>query len=114
MLFIQNIKKIPALLLILVFTLGNMPRQFFHEALASHRDSFTNCNHAQKKSGCFHQVNYNCHYDNLVVNTVYEADPLYSPVTTAALASDYYSFVLLSRNSPHPGNNENRGPPLNA
>jgi len=88
-----------------------MPRQFFHETLASHRDSVTSCNHAQKAMGCIHQVNFNCHYDNLVVNTVYEADVNYPPAQTATLPSDYYTFFNSPGTSLHPGNKENKGPP---
>jgi hypothetical protein len=91
-----------------------MPRQFFHETLASHRDTVSNCNHAQKAMGCIHQVNFNCHYDNLVVNTVYDADYLYSITPSKVVANEYYSLFLISRNSTHPGNKENKGPPVNA
>jgi hypothetical protein len=109
--FIQSIKKIPAFLLILVFTLGNMPRQFFHEVLASHRDSVTSCNHAQKTMGCIHQVNFNCHYDNLVVNTAYEAESFSVPDCIVVHSSNYSNIFNSPGNPLHPGTKENKGPP---
>jgi hypothetical protein len=96
---------------LMVFTLGNMPRLFFHETLASHRDTVTNCNHAQKAMGCIHQVTYNCHYDNLVVNTVYESDPLYVPIVINILTGDKIAFFISSPCSKHQRNTENKGPP---
>lgn len=88
-----------------------MPRQFFHETLASHRDSVTSCNHAQKAMGCIHQVNFNCHYDNLVVNTAYEAEVLFTPAHAPASTSDYYIFFPSPGTSPHPDNKDNKSPP---
>lgn len=95
----------------MVFALGNMPRQFFHEALASHRDTVTNCNHAQKEMGCIHQVNYNCHYDNLVVNTAYESATFAAPVLIIAKLPNRYIFHISPGASPLPGNKVNKGPP---
>lgn len=88
-----------------------MPRQFFHEALASHRDTITNCNHAQKAMGCVHQVNYNCHYDNLVVNTVYESATLFAPDIIIVALKNRYTLYITAGASLLPGNKENKGPP---
>jgi hypothetical protein len=89
-----------------------MPRQFFHEALACHRDTVTNCNHSQKASGCFHQVNYNCHFDNLVINSVYFAVSFSTPQLVKEFTAEYYSRFNTPGNPPYPGNKENKGPPV--
>jgi hypothetical protein len=107
----ETIKKFIPVLFLLIFALGNMPRQYFHEELASHRDSVTACNHAQNAMGCFHQVNFNCHYDNLVVNTVYEAESFNVPVYPVVHSIKYYTLFISPGNPPHPGNKENKGPP---
>jgi len=105
------IKKITAVLFLTAFVLGNMPRQFFHEALANHRDTVSDCNHAQKAMGCIHQVNFNCHYDTLVVNTVYVVDTPDSPTPLTSLQTDHFTLSLSTRSSSLPENNINRGPP---
>lgn len=59
-------KRIISSLLLFLFILGNMPRQFLHDYFASHKDEIEHCTHKNQK-GCIHHQTFYCHFEKFFV-----------------------------------------------
>ncbi|HJW16719.1 MAG TPA: hypothetical protein VJ499_06355 [Flavisolibacter sp.] len=61
-----TIRKPVAILLLFVFMVSAMPKAFFHDLVAQHKDTIS-CTHGPVKTNCMHIQGTNCHFDELVV-----------------------------------------------
>lgn len=67
-----------AWVMLLVFAISVMPKTYFHELLAGHKDG--GCVHPPTKAPCAHQQAFNCHFDDLVVTAPFLKE---TPVITS-------------------------------
>ena len=96
-------------MLLAVLCLCSTPKAFLHEAFANHTDQSEACNHPAKV--CIHQGGYDCHFNNLVVNTEYCGAPVIQyallqrvyPETILPVYQAYYFAAVFTRDP--------RGPP---
>ncbi len=62
----NTIQKFIASLLLLVLLIGQAPKSFFHEAIATHQDEITCLDHSTSTT-CVHPQPFHCGFDKLVV-----------------------------------------------
>ena len=65
----NTIQKTIAFFLLIVFAISGAPEGYFHDALANHKD-FQACTD-NSTAAHFHQAGINCHFDELVVSSLY-------------------------------------------
>lgn len=106
----QAIQKILSAVLLLLFSISIIPKTFFHDAIAHHKDVAV-CLHPQKDAACVHQHGFHCGFDDLVVTAPYLLLPaqtfLRAPQEYATFQT-YFSTSFLQHYFFHA---ENRGPP---
>jgi hypothetical protein len=106
------IRKFISAVLLLVFLLSAAPKAYFHDAVAGHKDQPVSCKHVDRNATCVHESHMNCHFDQLVVTSVFhfQALDLY-PVLLNNAVSDYsqYAENPVSGRSTSP---DGRGPPM--
>ena len=108
----KTIRQLYSFLLLLVFSVSIVPKIYFHDVVANHKDTISVCDHPEKIKACLHQTGYNCHVDELVVNTPYvilsNVAFLLANVPFSEFHSNYSFFIgrnfLLHK--------EGRGPPM--
>ncbi|HWJ25628.1 MAG TPA: hypothetical protein VNS32_03740 [Flavisolibacter sp.] len=62
----NTIRKLLAIILLMLFAISAVPKAYFHDLIADHKDvSFCSEVH---KTPCAHKQGYNCHFDDLVVH----------------------------------------------
>jgi hypothetical protein len=59
-----------ALALLFVFAVSVVPKTYFHDLIADHKDILT-CDHSCGTSSHLHPQRFNCHFDDLVVTAPY-------------------------------------------
>ena len=102
-------KKVCGFLLLVVFCISILPKAYFHEVLADHKDIPT-CT-LPHKSSAIHAKGFACHFDDLVVNAPFvdAVVAIEMPVTPCGrLQSFAGAFHLISES---PSWKTNRGPP---
>ena len=101
--------RLTSLLLICTFAIGITPKSTFHDLIANHNDGCFD-NH-QFKGTQLTKEGYNCHFDNLVVESPYIWQPQPLPsLITGFFSSNQPSFKV-ELFSDYPYFSELRGPP---
>jgi hypothetical protein len=105
-----TIQKIFFSLLLVVFTISFIPKAYFHEVLADHKD-FVSCEHPGAKAACIHQQGFRCDVNDLVVTTPYVLSAnginFVHPPFGVILVTPLFSFVAQH----HFLGTDSRGPP---
>lgn len=65
-----TIQKILAFLLLVFLTVSFIPKTYFHDVIADHRDTVA-CDHPVQQGPCVHQKGFNCSFTDLVVTAPY-------------------------------------------
>jgi hypothetical protein len=66
-----TIRRLISFFLLLVFLVTAVPKAYFHDLVADHKDTITTCNHGNHSSACIHESAINCHFDQLVVSSFF-------------------------------------------
>ncbi|HWJ91994.1 MAG TPA: hypothetical protein VNR87_12830 [Flavisolibacter sp.] len=109
---IQNstIRQLIAFFLLIVLSIGVAPKAYFHDVIAGHTDTVQVCSD-NTKSPHLHQSGINCHFDQLVVTSLYHfsVDPISeifsSPFNTFHQKGEPFYFLRALSST------ESRGPP---
>jgi hypothetical protein len=105
----KAIEKIVASFLLLLFTISIVPKIYFHNLIADHKD-FSTCDEVHK-TPVLHVQGYNCHFDDLVVSASYlfqKEEPGLLINIVFEQKQPAFSSACLPSFSQH---KENRGPP---
>ena len=104
-------KNILALALLFVLAVSVVPKTYFHDLIADHKDVLA-CDHSCRTSSHLHHQGFNCHFDDLVVTAPYVFQPfeilfsidnLYQELNSAYTSSLLHYGVFYK---------ETRGPPF--
>ncbi|HEX8314205.1 MAG TPA: hypothetical protein VF609_04400 [Flavisolibacter sp.] len=97
-------------MLLVFLTISFIPRNYFHDVIADHRDTVT-CDHPVQEGPCVHQKGFNCSFTDLVVTTPYVSNitvfHCVQPVHHATGTCGYLPLVLPQLHL----HTESRGPP---
>src|SRR6478672_2477555 len=108
--FSNHVKKVINICLLLIFFISMMPRAYFHDVLAHHKDG-QRCT-LSHKSTAVHTRGFDCHFDDLVVSAPFtptsEQPVQFIFFTHESYAVSPVAFPLSLTCS----GTENRGPPL--
>ena len=107
----KTIQKIYSFFLLLVFSLSSLPKIYFHDVIANHKDVVSHCDHPQKVKACLHQATYNCHVEDLVVNATYLIFTNLPQICLTGLFVDYQASYRFFSPRNELLNKESRGPP---
>jgi hypothetical protein len=66
----STIRKVISFFLLILVAISVVPKAYFHDAIADHRDSVEICGD-NSKAAHLHQNGINCHFDQLVVTSLY-------------------------------------------
>jgi len=106
----NNIQRVIAFFLLVVFSISMAPKTYFHTVLANHKDvSF--CNEVHKASSCLHKQSVQCHFDDLVVNTPFFVQEEKLAVNPAIHFDTFYSSYLSFYTNATAPLRDGRGPP---
>jgi hypothetical protein len=106
----KTIRRFIAFLLLVVFAISVAPKSYFHDALANHNDVGQICTD-NLNSPHFHQSGINCHFDQLVISSLFHfSAESFSDFSLSFLSTPHHrietSYLLHALVA-----KENRGPP---
>lgn len=108
------INRLLALHLVILFAIGNTPKQFLHDAFAVHIDNSHLCDMAGKHQDCMHKASYTCQLEHPVINTDYTSTIYIPAFTCLPLFTTDYSILNTWFSTSVDGLKESRGPPSRA
>jgi hypothetical protein len=106
----STIRRVISFFLLIVLAISVVPKAYFHDVIANHTDTVQVCSD-NTRSVHLHQNGINCHFDQLVVTSLYHysVDPI---------AEAYISRFISFHSGPEPiyflqpsFARESRGPP---
>jgi hypothetical protein len=106
------IRKSISVLLLLVFLISAAPKTYFHDVVADHKDQPVSCLHKNHKSPCVHQSHINCHFDQLVVTSFFQFQPLNFPQIFTRTGNSDHSFYSERPVAGRIASPDGRGPPM--
>ncbi len=95
----------------LVLMVSTAPKTWFHDAVAHHKDTVAVCNHPLNGSPCLHQSTIDCHFDLLVVTSLYVFKADLFPAGPALSFASFLCAAVAAKTSMRTGSPESRGPP---
>ena len=108
----NTIQKIYSVFLLIIFSLSVLPKIYFHDVIANHKDTVSVCDHPENLKACLHQSTYKCDVDDLVVKAPYLILPGVQISELTTHFQEYeatYNFFIQGNELLH---KENRGPPM--
>jgi len=106
----NNIRKFPALALLLLFMISNMPKQLMHDLFANHVDYKVGITNHDTPH--LNQLSFHCQVNHFVVETPYAYDQqtvvICKPLNFRQFTSSLYQCIAIGYQS-QPGL---RGPPV--
>jgi len=106
------VQKFLAFFLLLIFILSFTPKIYFHDVIASHKDTSFSCAHTQNVKACFHQKGFNCQVDDLVVKVPYLLFYATHALWIQSQFPDFNAIHFLSFTQDCVIHKDSRGPPL--
>jgi hypothetical protein len=105
-----TIKKLISFSLLVVFAVSTAPKAYFHDVFADHKDSAEACTD-HTKTAHLHQNGINCHFDQLVVSSLYHFSLASIPeVNKRFLGAPHEEIQIFYHSGPF-NSQESRGPP---
>ena len=104
------IQKFIAALLALVFLISIVPKTYFHDLIAHHKD-ISNCKQVHHKP-ILHQQGFNCHFDDLVVTLPFVLSAPFSYHQIEIFPEKQKQYFTIHFYSQHHFFSELRGPPV--
>lgn len=105
-----TIQKFITASLLFLSLVSFLPKAYFHEALANHKDG-VNCPHNGEQTPCVHTQGYNCSFTDLVVTSPYEPAAINVCLVKPLLYSSFNNCFYTPLLSQTFFSAESRGPP---
>lgn len=109
---IKTIQNLIAVCLLVLFTAGNIPKIYFHDVIANHRDAIITCDHLLKVKTCIHQKVLNCQAEEPVLKTPYLNVSVVNSSLILFCYQDFHQVYFSSAIQFCFIHKESRGPPV--